>query len=81
MALLSHDRVCTENKFVCLFVNIYIYIYIYIYLIYNICKFICIVSSLVHKSLKNKGNEIITFDTALRNPAFCDLVNEFPVLW
>jgi len=50
MALLSHDRVCAENKFVSLFfMNMY-----------NIYKFICILAFLVPKSLKNEGNEIIT---------------------
>jgi len=64
MALLSHDRVYAKNKFVCLF----------FVKTYNVYKFICIVSSLVHKSLKNEGTEIITLDTALQKLAFCDLV-------
>jgi len=52
-----------------------------IYIIYNVYKFICIVSSLVHKSVKNEGNKIITLDTALQKLAFCNLVKEVPVLW
>jgi hypothetical protein len=76
MALLSHDRVCAEYKFVFFFVNINKYIYIH-----NVNKFICIVSSLVHKPLNNEGNKIITLDTAFQELAFCNLVKEVPVLW
>jgi hypothetical protein len=72
MALLSHDRVCAEYKFVLFCIYIYIY---------NVYKFICIVSSLLHKSVASDGNKIITLDTCLQKLPVCNLVKEVPVLW